>query len=62
MKNARVLGGDLQVQRARLRASVGKVPPPDQILSDLHGIPFRTGERVIDQITGEEVEVVVGCL
>ena len=58
MKNAKVLGGELEVQRARVRASVGKIPPPDTILSGLHGIGFRVGERVIDTVTGEEVEVV----
>ena len=57
MKNARVLGGELEVQRARMRASVGKIPPPDKILSDLHGIFFSVGERVIDTVTDQEVEV-----
>ena len=57
MKNAKVLGGDLAVQRARVKASVGKIPPPEAILSDLHGSPFSGGERVIDTVTGEEVEV-----
>jgi hypothetical protein len=57
MKNAKVLGGELEVTRARVRASVGKIPPPDSILADLHGIFFAVGERVIDTVTGEEVEV-----
>lgn len=51
-------GKDLELQRARLRARVGKVPAPEQILSDLHNIPFTVGEKVYDTVTGLEVEVV----
>ena len=51
-------GKDLELQRARLKARVGKVPAPEQILSDLHNIPFTVGERVYDTVTGLEVEVV----
>jgi hypothetical protein len=50
-------GKDLELQRARLRARVGKVPAPEQILSDLHNIPFGVGEKVYDSVTGLEVEV-----
>jgi hypothetical protein len=50
-------GKDLELQRARLRARVGKVPAPEQILSDLHNIPFSVGEKVYDSVTGLEVEV-----
>ena len=51
-------GKDLELQRARRKARVGKVPGPEQILSDLHNIPFTVGERVYDTVTGLEVEVV----
>jgi len=51
-------GKDLELQRARRRAKVGKVPTPEQILSDLHNIPFTVGEKVYDTVTGQEVEVV----
>jgi len=51
-------GKDLELQRARRRAKVGKVPTPEQILSDLHNIPFAVGEKVYDTVTGQEVEVV----
>ena len=50
-------GKDLELQRARLRARVGRVPAPEQILSDLHNIPFSVGEKVYDSVTGLEVEV-----
>jgi hypothetical protein len=50
-------GRDLELQRARLRARVGKVPAPEQILSDLHNIPFSVGEKVYDSVTGLDVEV-----
>lgn len=51
-------GKDLELQRARVRARVGRVPAPEQILSDLHNIPFVSGEKVYDTVTGLEVEVV----
>jgi len=51
-------GKDLELQRARMRAKVGKVPAPEQIISDLHNIPFSVGEKVYDTVTGLEVEVV----
>ena len=50
-------GKDLELQRARLKARGGKVPAPEQILSDLHNIPFSVGEKVYDTVTGLEVEV-----
>jgi len=50
-------GRDLELQRARRRAAAGKVPAPEQILSDLHNIPFSVGEKVYDALTGLEVEV-----
>lgn len=51
-------GKDLELQRARRRAQIGKVPAPEQILFDLHNIPFTVGEKVYDTVTGLEVEVV----
>ena len=51
-------GKDLELQRARQKAALGKVPAPEQIISDLHNIPFTVGEKVYDSVTGLEVEVV----
>jgi len=51
-------GKDLELQRARMKARVGRVPAPEQILSDLHNIPFVVGEKVYDTVTGLEVVVV----
>lgn len=50
-------GKDLELQRARRKVRMGKVPAPEQILSDLHNIPFSVGEKVYDTVTGLEVEV-----
>jgi len=36
---------------------VGKVPAPEALLSNLHNIPFTIGQRVIDTVTGMEVEI-----
>ena len=51
-------GKDLELATAKRRAKVGKVPAPEQIISDLHNIPFTVGEKVYDSVTGLEVEVV----
>jgi len=50
-------GKDLELQRARRKARVGRVPAPEQILSDLHNIPFVVGDKVYDSVTGAEAEV-----
>ncbi len=51
-------GKDLELERAKGRAALGKVPGPGQIFADLHQIPFAAGEKVFDSVTGLEVEVV----
>ena len=53
-------GKDLEMERLRRKLAMGRVPGPEQILSDLHNIPFQVGERVYDTVTGLEVEVVGG--
>jgi len=52
------LGKDLELQRRRLRARLGKVARPGKLTSELHNIAFLPGEKVIDTVTGQEVEVV----
>jgi len=52
------LGKDLELQRRRLRARLGKVARPGRLTAELHNIPFQPGEKVIDTVTGQEVEVV----
>jgi hypothetical protein len=58
MRRKEVHGGELELARARARAGLGKLPAPDALVADLHGIPFVAGEKVIDTVTGLEVEVV----
>ena len=58
MRNPQVVGGELELLRRRGRARLGEVAKPAALLSDLHNIPFLPGEKVIDTVTGQEVEVV----
>jgi hypothetical protein len=58
MTDTRVLGGELELGRRRARAKLGEIAKPGALLSDLHNIGFVPGERVIDTVTGQEVEVV----
>ena len=58
MRNPEVLGGELELGRRRARARLGEIAKPDALLSDLHNIGFVVGEKVVDSVTGQEVEVV----
>jgi hypothetical protein len=58
MRNPEVLGGELELGRRRVRARLGAVAKPGALLADLHNIGFLPGEKVIDTVTGQEVEVV----
>jgi len=51
------LGRELALEKARIKAAVGTVPPPGSLTSDLHGIPFVAGDKVYDTVTGAEGEV-----
>lgn len=50
-------GKDIELARLKLQAAVGRIAPPDSLVSELHEIPFVEGESVIDTITGETVTV-----
>jgi hypothetical protein len=58
LRSSEVLGGELELGRRRVRAKLGRIAPPDALLSDLHNIGFVAGEKAIDSVTGQEVEVV----
>jgi hypothetical protein len=58
MISAEVLGGELELGRRRVRAKLGKIAPPDALVADLHKIPFVAGEKAVDTVTGQEVEIV----
>jgi len=58
MNRREVLGGELELGRRRARARLGEIAKPDALLSDLHNIGFVVGEKVVDSVTGQEVEVV----
>lgn len=51
------LAKDLNLIVRRIRSSVGTVPGPQAVLSELQGIDFQIGERVYDTVNGEEVQV-----
>jgi len=57
MKKLKRLGAELELERAERQAGTEKVPPPGALLSELHNIPFTVGEKVMDTVTGQEVEV-----
>ena len=57
MRRREVLGGEAELGRRRLKRALGEVAKPAALLADLHNIPFVPGERVIDTVTGQEVEV-----
>ena len=58
MRNPEVVGGELELVRRQVAREPGEIPKPAELLSDLHNIPFVPGEKVIDTVTGQEVEVV----
>jgi len=58
MRNPEVLGGELELGWRRMRARLGEIAKPDALLADLHNIGFVAGEKAIDAVTGQEVEVV----
>lgn len=52
------LGRDLEVQRARVRARLKNILAPEALTAELHDIGFVAREKVLDTVTGQEVEVV----
>jgi hypothetical protein len=46
------LGEDLALIRAREKARVGKVAPPEAIIANLQNIPYLPGDEVVDSVTG----------
>lgn len=50
--NLKGLSEDANLARARSRAALGNIPPPSQLVADLHSIPFNVGEEVYDTVTG----------
>jgi hypothetical protein len=51
---------ELALQRGKMRAVLGTVPPPSALVTELHNIPFNPGDRVIDIVTGEEGVILGG--
>lgn len=54
------LSKDLALQTGKVRAAVGTVPPPEQLVLQLHNIPFLPGDKVVDSVTGEEGVILGG--
>lgn len=46
--------------RARVRADVGPIVSPHDLVMYFHGLGWRIGEKARDQVTGEEVTIVGG--
>ena len=54
------VANELAWQTAKVRAEVGAVPPPAQLIADLHNIPFVAGDQVVDSVTGLEGVILGG--
>lgn len=54
------VANELALATGKVRAEVGAVASPAQLIAELHNIPFVAGDQVVDSVTGLEGVILGG--